>query len=121
MATMAAAPSAAAEVEYRIEIRTDLQVTARDARREAARFLLHNVGNLVSAGDPALLLAAGRIRWKVPVLYGTPARGVLGQIGDLLVEVKSGEVLLEESSPASVEEMERRAEALYHAAAGPAA
>lgn len=121
MATIAAAPSTAVEVEYRIEIRTDLQVTARSARHEAARFLLHNVGNLASAGDPALLLAAGRIRWKVPVLYGTPGRGVLGQIGDLLVDVETGEVLLDESSPASVEELERRAEALYDAAAGPAA
>ena len=108
VATIAPPP----QVEYRIEVRADLRVTAEEARRRAAVFLLDNVGNMISPGQPVLLLTAGTIRWKVPALYGLPGKGLLGQVGDLAIDVESGEILLHESSPSSVEEMERRAESL---------
>jgi len=103
-------------VDYRIEVKADLKVTADDARRNAAKFLLFNIGNMVSAGEPVLLLTADKVRWKIPALYGLPGKGLLGQIGELIIHVETGEVLLNESSPTSVEEMERRAETLYQTA-----
>lgn len=103
-------------IDYSIEVRTALQITAADARQKAARFLLDNLGNLITPGRPVLRLQADQVRWKVPVLYGLPGHGQLGQIGELMIDVESGQVLLDEST--SVPEMEQRAEALYNAADG---
>lgn len=103
-------------IDYSIEVRTALRITAHDARQKAARFLLDNLGNLVTPGQPVLRLQADQVHWKVPVLYGLPGHGQLGQIGELMIDVESGQVLLDKSTP--IPEMERCAEALYNAADG---
>jgi hypothetical protein len=103
-------------VDYSIEIHTLLQITTTVARQRAACFLLDNLGNMVTPGQPSLRLWPDRVRWKVPVLYGLPGYGLLGQIGELMIDVESGQVLLDESTP--ILEMEQCAEALYNAADG---
>ncbi len=103
-------------VDYSIEVHTTLLITTADARQRAGRFLLDNVGNMITAGQPTLHLQADQIRWKVPVLYGLPGHGTLGQIGELMIDVESGQISLDESTPIS--KMEQRAEALYNAADG---
>ena len=50
------------------------------------------------------------------MLYGLPGHGTLGQIGELMIDVESGQILLDESTPIS--KMEQRAEALYNATDG---
>ena len=124
MAVPTVAPPAIAEIErdraivdYRIEIRTELKITAEEARRRATRYLLANLGNQVSSGETVLIITPGKVRWKCPVLYGVLGKGTLGQIGELVMDVETGDVIAEESSPA-LKEMERRAEDLYNAADG---
>ena len=47
-------------VDYSIEVRTTLQITTADARQRASRFLLENLGNMITAGQPMLHLRATR-------------------------------------------------------------
>lgn len=108
------------DVTYRIEVKTRLKITALQAQQQAQTFLLFNVGNMLSVGEPILLLTGGLVRWKVPILYGLPSKGLLGHIGELLLDVETGEVLLSESTPSSIEDLEKRAEQLYHTTASTA-
>jgi hypothetical protein len=47
----------------------------------------------------------------VPVVYALPDRGILGKVGELYVDVDSGQILLEESIPLEV--ITANAERLY--------
>jgi len=102
-----------AEVRYRMEVVFRLTVTPFVARQNANVYLLMNAGNLLSAGEPGLVLGETPY-WQVPIFCAFPEFGRREQIGVLAVDVNSGAILLEHSYPSSPQEIERRAEAIYH-------
>ena len=87
-------------------------ITAELAQDIAADFLLMKVGNLLMAGEPRLLRRCvnGKPGWKVPILLGNVRQGVLGKVGELLVEAETGEVVF---TPEERKRIEVRANALY--------
>jgi len=97
-------------VTLKLEVSTDFNVSAAVAGQRVNRFLAMNVGNMLAAGEPELVVGE-ELLWRVPVLFGTPKKGLLGKVGELFVDVNSGEILIE--SPQQLEEMMRRAEILY--------
>ena len=105
---------ARSQVTLKFEITADVNVTAFVARQKVNHYLIMHVGNLLHAGTPELV-AAESFFWRVPVLLTTREKGRLGKVGELLVNVESGEVVIE--SPEQLEEMEAHAERLYQRAA----
>lgn len=101
-----------AEVRYHMEVAFRVAVTPFVARQNANVFLLMNVGNMLSAGDPVLSLSDPP-RWKVPVFCAFPEFDRREKIGDLAVDVDSGAILLEESYPSSAEAIDRHAQLAY--------
>jgi hypothetical protein len=111
---------AQAEVHYLMEVTFRCAITPFVARQNANVYLLMQVGNLLSAGEPRLFLGP-HPHWKVPMFCAFPEFNRREQIGELAVDVDSGAVLPEYSYPSSPQEIERRAEAVYHSfAASPA-
>lgn len=104
---------AEAEVRYRMEVVFRLTITPFVARQNANVYLLMNVGNLLSAGEPGLVLGETPY-WQTPIFCAFPEFDRSEQIGVLAVDVNSGAILLEHSYPSSPQEIERRAEAIYH-------
>lgn len=102
-----------AEVRYRMEVSFRVAITPFVARQNANVYLLMNVGNMLSAGDPILSLSE-RPCWKVPVYCAFPEFKRREKIGELAVDVDSGAILLEQSFPSSPQEIERHAEIAYH-------
>jgi len=98
-----------AEVRYRMDISFRVAITPLVARQNANVYLLMNVGNMLSAGEPVLSLSA-QPHWKVPVYCAFPEFGRREKIGELAVDVNSGAILLEQSFPSSPREIERYAE-----------
>ena len=105
--------SAQAEVRYRMEVTFRCTITPFVARQNANVYLLMNVGNMFSAGDPILFLGEPP-HWKVPVFCAFPEYKHREKIGELAVDMDSGVILLEQSYPSSPQEMERHAEVVYH-------
>ena len=99
-----------AELKIHLEVSAKFNVTAPIAQQKANQFLLLRVGNMLSAGQPELLIQ-DPIQWRVPVLFSTPSKGCLGKIGELLVDAQTCEVRL--IYPDSLEEMEKHAEILF--------
>ena len=104
---------AQAEVRYRIEVTFRYTITPFVACQNANVYLLMNVGNMLSAGEPVLFLGE-RPYWKVPVFCAFPEFNRREKIGELAVDIDSGAILLEQSYPSSSEEIERHAETVYH-------
>jgi hypothetical protein len=65
------------------------------------------VGNLLLADDPVLTLAE-RIVWRVPVDLTAPPQGRLGRVGEVDVDVESGELLLDETQIAEIQKRAQR-------------
>lgn len=106
-----------AEINLKIEVKSRFNITSLVACQNVNLFLLFNLGNLVTAGEPILLIGE-KLRWRVPVIYSLPGKGQLGQVGELAVDVETGEIIMEESQPSSLEEMDRHVEYLYSSASG---
>lgn len=102
-----------AEVDYTIQVRFRFNITPFAAQQKVNAYLLLNVGQMLSAGEPTLLINDGAF-WKVPVLCAFPDLKRREYLGDLAVDAESGAVVLEKSSFASSSEIEARADAIYH-------
>lgn len=104
-------------VSFKIEVTAQFNISAAVAKQKVNRFLAMNAGNMLAAGEPELIIS-DRLLWRVPVLFGTPAKGMLGRVGELNIDADTGEVLLER--PSDLEEMQRHAEILYSSTPSPA-
>lgn len=69
------------------------QVSAEDAREAATDFLLDNLGNLLIAGEPHVMVSAVRAMWIVPVQLAYIHTGVLGNVGVVAVDQETGQVI----------------------------
>lgn len=96
-----------ATLNFKVEVTSQFNVTAFVAIQKVNRFLLSEVGNLLGAGEPELVIAE-ELLWRVPVLYALPPVAVLGQVGEVFVDVQSRALVMEKSTPKEV--MEQNAE-----------
>ncbi len=46
--------------------------------------------------EPPDLVVGERLRWSVPVVLVSPVRGVIGKVGELLVDATTGELLVDD-------------------------
>jgi hypothetical protein len=82
-------------VQVNIHIQAEV-MAAEVARRQANVWLLENVGNLLRAESPELVLG-DRLIWRVHVILTSPSLGTVGRIGLLELNAATGEVLSSES------------------------
>jgi hypothetical protein len=68
------------------------------AMQKINRFLTLKVGNLLRADTPELILSE-RLLWRVPIIYSIPSKGKLGKVGEISVDVETGEILVEQMTP----------------------
>jgi hypothetical protein len=54
------------------------------------------------------LVLADRIVWRVPVVLTMPGHGVLGRVGEIDVDVETGEILLTEDILTDIKEHAKR-------------
>lgn len=72
-------------------------LTADVARRRANGWLLDNVGNLLIAETPELVIGDSLV-WRVPVILTSPKQGHRGTCGTLDVDAVSGQVLADNTT-----------------------
>jgi hypothetical protein len=89
------APSAAQSVQVNIHVQAPV-VSPELARRRANVWLLEHAGNLLRAETPELI-AGEKLTWRLDVVLTSPARGVVGRVGQLEVDPATGDVLADKS------------------------
>jgi hypothetical protein len=88
---------AGATVNIRVEVTAPLNITPFVARQTVNAFVVTEVSTQLRS-EPPDLVAGERLRWSVPVVLTSPNRGVVGKVGDLLVDATTGELLVDEDT-----------------------
>lgn len=101
-------------VVLRLEISTDVNVTAFAACQRANRFLINQIGDQLGALEPELVFGKA-MQWRVPVQFAPSRLGQLGIVGHLLVDAQTGEVFIADGRTS--EDLVASAELLYERAA----
>ena len=81
-----------AEVKIEVSITSKINITAIVAQRKVSKLVLDQVSNLLYGEHPTLV-AGERLLWRVPIWFGLPTTGPLGQVGAIDVDTQSGEIL----------------------------
>ena len=102
----------ATKVKIKIELSSEINVTPFIARQKANVFLLTHLGNLLWAAEPKLSVTERNLRWMIPVMYTIPKR-ISKQVGELAMDVNTGEIILRESTPSTIKEIEEHVQHIY--------
>jgi len=102
----------AGKVKIKIELSSEINVTPFIARQKANVFLLTHLGNLLWAAEPKLSVTERNLRWMIPVMYTIPTH-ISKQVGELAMDVNTGEIILRESTPTTTKEIEEHVQQIY--------
>lgn len=91
------------QMHINIQLSLDVNVTAVAARRKVNAFLATHVGNLLLADEPALTISE-RVVWRVPVDLTNPVDGRIGRVGEVDVDVETGNIYLTDSQIVVIKE-----------------
>ncbi|MBC8185420.1 hypothetical protein H8E88_30365 [candidate division KSB1 bacterium] len=100
------------KVKIKIELSSDINVSSFIARQKTNVFLLTRIGNLLSAGEPKLAVNDRNLRWLIPVIYTIPKQ-ISQQVAELVMDVNTGEIILHESNPSTLKEIEDYVQHIY--------
>ena len=98
------------KMKYRLTLEGELNITPFVARQNANSYLIMRVGNLIMAAEPDLELREDGPYWSVPVVLTSPGVGHVGQVGQILLDAQTGNII--ESESTSCAEIESNAERL---------
>jgi hypothetical protein len=79
-------------VAIRIEMTAQANITPFVARQKVTQFVATEISSQLRGETPDLNVGE-RLCWSVPVVLTSPARGVIGRVGELLVDTVTGELL----------------------------
>ena len=90
-----------------IPLTTQARITPFVARQKVSRFVVTEISTQLLADTPELVVGE-RPCWAVPVMLTSPSRGIVGKVGDVLVDVTTGELLVDDENVRRITEDARR-------------
>ena len=105
-------PISPTEKTDRLQVSVHIQaevLSAEAARREVNVWLLANIGNLLRAENPELVVGE-RLLWRIDIALTSPKQGRVGVIGRIELDAITGEVLADETL---VEKLSFNSDALF--------
>jgi hypothetical protein len=78
-------------LDINIRVSGQILVGSLAARQKVNRFVVSQIGNLLCAGEPELVIDQP-LRWRVPVLLTMPGKGELGRAGEINVDAQTGAI-----------------------------
>jgi hypothetical protein len=88
------------ETQLRLDINLSVRlgITAKQAKRKLTRFFMDEVSLLIGPEAPSLVFTnENDICWRFPVTLSMGQQGVVGQVGQVDVNAKTGELLLNDT------------------------
>jgi hypothetical protein len=80
------------ELNVQILVEAVVNVDGKHTRRRATAWLASDVGNMLIAGDPRLVISRITV-WRLPVLLTSSEKGIVGEVGFVDVDASSGELV----------------------------
>jgi hypothetical protein len=88
---------AGATVDIHVHVSAPVNITPFVARQKVTGFVILEISDR-TRGDQPELVVGDRLCWSVPVVLTSPSRGVVGKVGEILVDATTGELLLEQDT-----------------------
>jgi hypothetical protein len=85
-------PPQGANVAIRIEVNAPINISPFVARQKVSQFVVQEISSQLR-GDPPDLNVGERLCWSVPVVLTSPSHGIVGRVGEILVDATTGELL----------------------------
>jgi hypothetical protein len=98
---------AGATLDIRIQLTATANITSFVARQKVTQYVIQEISSQLGAGEPDLVVGE-RLRWSVPVVFTLPGKGVIGRVGEILVDATTGEVLTEADTVARISDHVRQ-------------
>jgi hypothetical protein len=98
---------AGATVNIRVEVTAPLNITPFVARQTVNALVVTEISTQLRSEPPDLVVGES-LRWSVPVVLVSPVRGVIGKVGEILVDATTGELLVDEETVRRMTEDVRR-------------
>lgn len=81
-----------------VKFSVTLGITAEQAKRKLTRFLMDEVSLLIHPYGPLLVVVnQNAIFWRFPLIFSMGLRGKLGQVGEIDVDARSGDLLFNDT------------------------
>jgi hypothetical protein len=90
-------PPQGATVSIRIELTAPVNITPFVARQKVTGFVILEISDHLRGEQPELVVG-DRLCWSVPVVLTSPSRGVVGKVGEILVDATTGELLVDKDT-----------------------
>ncbi|MBX3055436.1 MAG: hypothetical protein KF770_03100 [Anaerolineae bacterium] len=100
------------EVQFTIQISGHIHYSAEAARRLVGRYVAGEIAYLLRSGEPTLVVKE-RIVWRVPVELALPGHGVVGTVGQIDVDVETGELAITPELTHQIQENAEQKAAYY--------
>ncbi|MCL4867985.1 MAG: hypothetical protein KJ063_03365 [Anaerolineae bacterium] len=100
------------QMEFMIHVSTNIHFSAEAARRLVGRFAANEIAYLLRGGEPTLIVAE-RVCWRVPVLLTLPGQGIVGPVGQIDVDVETGEIIISSEDIRLIQEYAEQKAAHY--------
>jgi hypothetical protein len=84
-----------ATVDIHIHVTAPVNITPFVARQKVASFVISEISTQLLTESPSLNVGE-RLCWSVPVVLTSPSKGVIGKVGEVLVDATTGELLVDE-------------------------
>ena len=101
------------KVVVRMEISTEVNISASAARQRANRYLITQIGDQLGATEPELVMG-DQLYWRLPVQYAPSRLGNLGIVGHILVDAQTGATDIADGR--TIADLQASAELLYERA-----
>ena len=86
-------PLRQAQLSVNIQLSAPVNVTAFSARQKVTGFVADEISTQMHGGVPVLIMG-DRICWRVPVILSLPPIGDHGSVGDIDVDVETGQLIV---------------------------
>lgn len=88
-------------LELNISVSAQATITSTEARRKVSGYVLSNISDLMHGTDPSLVLDK-QVFWRVPIVLSSPPHGHRGQVGEIDVNIETGELLISDTIIAEI-------------------
>jgi hypothetical protein len=88
----------------------EINISPYIAQQKVNQVLIMNLPNLIMADEPDFELTQDGGFWRVPVVLTNPEKGIIGKVGEVIVDACTG--MIEKQRSTTLEEIERNAESI---------
>lgn len=98
-------------MKVRFQFEGEVNISPYIARQKVNQLLIMNLPNLIMADEPDFELTQDGGFWRVPVVLTNLEEGIVGKVGEILVDASTGIIERQRSTP--LEEIEKNAEKFF--------